>query len=127
MSRLVIIIDVKKSVVILQIIVDRLGLFPESRFAFPTANDGGHRIEKIQKGCSVLLFSFLGRQAAAPQQKAENKQKRQYAFHYFIAFAIRAWKPPMAMVTEALRSASAGLVVSVMAMPATSAAVLPVT
>jgi ATP-binding cassette subfamily C protein len=110
------------------IIMDLLGYFPKSSLTLGPANDGGNRVKECQKCCIVLLlFRHFLTESTSGQKKRQNNQQRNCTFHYCIALAIRAWKPPTAMVTELTRSASVGLVPSSTAMPATSAAVLPVT
>ena len=43
----IVVINVKKPVVVFQIVVDGLGLFPERFLAFCPADDGGHRVKKV--------------------------------------------------------------------------------
>ena len=88
----------------------------------PVSLDGGNII--IHKYFTFQI-AFTGATGAAKQQRQGQKQ-REKSFHQPQAFAIRAWKPPILMVTEETRSASVGLVVSSTAMEATSAGVLSV-
>ena len=87
-------------------------------------------VSKSSKNVAVYCF-FSGSAVFTQPEKSIQTIRDAISkdrFIYCIAFAISAWKPPMAMVTEAARSVpSAGLVVSVIAIPAISAAVLPVT
>ena len=124
---IIVIVNVKQLVIDQQFIVNRLGNTLEFFFTVSITYNGSYRIKQSQKCCSVLFLLRLCLSCTAAEQKAQQYKTTNQPFHYWAAFAIRAWKPPMAMVTEEARSASVGLVPSSTAIPETSAAVLPVT
>ena len=116
----VVIVNVEQTVIPFQLFLNRLGLFLKSRFTFCLAHYGGNSVKQFQKSGAVLLQILLGHWAcAAGQKQAAQKANAENTLHYARALAISAWKPPMAMVTPAERSASVGLVPSLTAMPAT--------
>ena len=102
------------------------GLGGEGFLAFGEAYHRGDGVEKVQKGGGILFALGLGK-AAAGKDQCQTQPKDQNSLHCSMALAIRAWKPPMAMVTEVFRSASVGLVPSSTAMPWIWDSVLPVT
>ena len=62
---LVIVVDVKEPVIVLQVIVDGLRFGVKRFFAFPAAQNRSHRVKQIQEGSHILLLFRLDRYAAA--------------------------------------------------------------
>ena len=124
---LIVVVNVVELVVFQQQIVSHLRRLCKDLLALRIAHDRGHCIEHVQKGRLILLGPRLHllRSGAGGQKEAGEQQGQQPEPHR--SFSSRAWKPPMEMVTLEARSASAGLVASSTAMPATSSRVLPVT
>ena len=106
----------------------RLGGLGEVLLVLGVAHDGGRRVKHVQKGGLILPGAGLClRRSGTGGEEADGQHQGKELSESHRSFSSRAWKPPMEMVTLAERSASAGLVASSTAMPATSSRVLPVT